>query len=139
MAYYNGSDYTNRFQEVVADTSASYYNDAVTAGYPEGQCTWYCYGRALQRGCDSKLGGLGNAGSWYSNAKNKGFSTGTTPKSKSIACASGHVCFVEQYKDGIVYYTGANDPNNTDGCVAKRPLSEFKNKYGGITGYIYLD
>lgn len=133
---YTGSVYTNKVGEVVANTSSSHYSKAVSAGYPSGQCTWYCYGRTLERGLYSLTSGLGDAGQWLDNADEKGYITRSSPVSGSIAVFPGHVVFVEQYTNSTVYYTEANNPYVTTGAVSKRSKSEFESSFGGCIGYI---
>ncbi len=135
---YTGNIYTNRVGEIVADTSSRYYDKAENAGYPSGQCTWYCYGRTLERGLYSLTSGLGNAGQWFDAARSKGYITQSNPVSKSVAVFPGHVVFVEQYTGSTVYYTEANNPSVEDGQVSKLAWSKFKDKFGGCLGFIVV-
>ena len=82
---------------------------AVAASNPYGQwqtiggittirCTYYAWQQAYDN-LGVALPQWGNAINWYNNAKLDGYSTGTTPKAKSIAVWStangyGHVGYV---------------------------------------------
>lgn len=83
--------------------------------YPNGNCTWYAYGRYAEvRGAFANLP-LGDAGTWYENATsfNRGdFSQGAQPQLGAIVCFKdatdpvnhvGHVTIVEQInQDGTI-------------------------------------
>lgn len=83
--------------------------------YPNGNCTWYAYGRYAEvRGAFANLP-LGDAGTWYENATsfNRGdFSQGAQPQLGAIICFKdsvnpsshpGHVTVVEQINsDGSI-------------------------------------
>jgi len=129
-------------------------------------CTWYAWNMAKEKGGVS-LPALGDAKNWYSNAKNKGYLVGNTPKSNSIVVwdnwtSYGHVGYVEKVEGNILYVwdsTGPcidrDDPEFIE-CMANG-VSEESDKicYANakkiaceytisssdyiITGYIYLD
>lgn len=81
--------------------------------YPNGNCTWYAYGRYAEvRNAFASLP-LGDAGTWYDNATsfNRGdFSLGAQPQLGAIVCFKslsgtypGHVTVVEQInQDGTI-------------------------------------
>lgn len=81
--------------------------------YPNGNCTWYAYGRYAEvRNAFANLP-LGNAGTWYENATafNRGdFSSGAEPRLGAIICFKslsgaypGHLTVVEQINgDGSI-------------------------------------
>ena len=128
-------------------------------------CTWYAWKMAYEK-AGVTLPGWGNAKEWYSDAKNAGYSVGTTPKANSIIVwggwtSYGHVGYVERVSGNTLYVwdsTGPcideNDPTykecmvsswceDTDKpCKAKAPKAACEytispDRYG-ITGYIYL-
>ena len=128
-------------------------------------CTWYAWKMAYEK-AGVTLPGWGNAKEWYSDAKNAGYSVGTTPKANSIIVwggwtSYGHVGYVERVSGNTLYVwdsTGPcidkNDPTyqecmasswneDTDkACKEKAPKAACEytispDRYG-ITGYIYL-
>lgn len=119
-----------------------------------GQCTWYAWGRTNEV-TGKKLPCRGDARTWYSVAKNNGYSVGATPKNNSIAVWSngsyGHVAYVEKVdgnnvtitesnwnrvtydnvytiEKGIYYYSGYK-------TLTKAQMSS---RCGTLVGYIYL-
>lgn len=112
-----------------------------------GQCVWYVRNRGYEKLGNAGLTGIsGNANAWYTTAQNKGLSTGSTPRSNSIACwnggSYGHVAYVEYYDSATetVYFTEANwgGKSSTNGQLKKLSLSEFKSRKSGYKGCIYL-
>lgn len=118
-----------------------------------GQCTWFCWGRALEK-CGRSINFNGrdnNAHNWYANIYS-GYSSkraaSASPVANSIACFTGgtygHVVFVEAVDGNYVYYTEANNPADNaisadDGVVRKKTISEFKTHTGKtLVGYIVL-
>ena len=128
-------------------------------------CTWYAWKMAYEK-AGVTLPGWGNAKEWYSDAKNAGYSVGTTPKANSIIVwggwtSYGHVGYVEKVSGNTLYVwdsTGPcideNDPTykecmasswneDTDkACKQNAPKAACEytispDRYG-ITGYIYL-
>ncbi len=88
------------------DLESIYYKQP-TNMFSWGQCTWYAYGRALEK-TGTQLGYRSNAGDWTSGAV-------STPRANSVAVwrASsiypvGHVAFVEAYDGTNIYITEAN-------------------------------
>lgn len=158
---YTHSDYIT-FNEPQYNSSApnlysSSYNNAKNPFAQNnyyGQCTWYAWGRANEvTGKDVPC--RGDARTWYSTARNNGYSVGSTPRANSIAVWSngtyGHVAYVEsvngdtvtitesnwdkvtyskQYTidDGIKYYSGYKNLTNYQMSV----------RCGTLLGYIYL-
>ncbi|AUS98017.1 hypothetical protein CDQ84_18535 [Clostridium thermosuccinogenes] len=117
-----------------------------------GQCTWFCWGRALEKcGRSIRFNGDNNAKNWYSNAIS-GYSSKQPstvyPMKNAIACFSdsknGHVVFIEDVVGSTVYYTEANaDRNNElsddDGIVKIASTTDFPSLYGKtLVGYIVL-
>lgn len=134
---YTGNTYTDKVGDVVAYTDGTSYKAAVTAGYPRGQCTWYCFGRSVEREPYRLSDHLGDAGQWVDGARAKGYSIVSSPKSHSVAVFPNHVVFVEQVSSGNVYYTEGN-ATGVDGTVKKKKTSEFATAYGKVKGYIDL-
>ena len=129
-------------------------------------CTWYAWKMVYEK-AGVTLPGWGNAKEWYSDAKNAGYSVGTTPKANSIIVwggwtSYGHVGYVEKVSGNTLYVwdsTGPcideNDPTykecmasswneETDkACQQNAPKAACEytispDRYG-ITGYIYLN
>lgn len=129
-------------------------------------CTWYAWKMVYEK-AGVTLPGWGNAKEWYSDAKNAGYSVGTTPKANSIIVwggwtSYGHVGYVEKVSGNTLYVwdsTGPcideNDPTykecmasswneDTDkACQQNAPKAACEytispDRYG-ITGYIYLN
>jgi surface antigen len=123
-----------------------------------GQCTAHAWGRAYaELGVNLSTGGK-NAGNWVdspviNNTTGKTLTIGSTPKPNSIAVwkdgGAGHVAYVEDVKDGQVYFTESNwDPSNTLYGAGYQPdhgpksISAFETRGSRgqykIAGYIYL-
>lgn len=109
-------------------------------GYPEGQCTWYCYGRFLEKnGVElERPPRAGNANTWLSaNEGRDGISVvygadkivpNSVAVSKSDAGGYGHVCFVEHItynEEGFPSYVYFTEANVTYSGVP-RPHGELK-------------
>lgn len=110
-----------------------------------GQCVWYVRCRALEK-LGKNTGIIGNANTWFSSALSKKLSTGSLPKSDSIACFNsgsyGHVIYVEYVSGNTVYYTEANSNSDNklsfdDGILKKTSVSAFISRKG-YQGCIYL-
>jgi len=98
------------------NSSAYNSNNIFTSSGYKGQCTWFVYGRALEK-LNIKLSSsfYGNAIDWWSNnVKNKVYNYGSEPKTNSIAVWSGgsvgngHVAFIENVVGNSVYFNEAN-------------------------------
>ncbi len=136
--------YVNNIGNVIADLS-SYRTDIDGFSGIKGQCVWYVRNRAYE-----KIGALtgigGNANKWFNSAQNKGFDTGTEPRSNSIACwnggSYGHVAYIEYYDNasGTVYFTEANwrGKSSGDGVLQAMSYNDFQNRKDGYQGCIYL-
>lgn len=149
-----------------ANIYLNYYksdNPYYSAGL-DGQCTWYCWGRAMERcGVDLPSSGSadawGNAQNWYTGAERsiaKGrtdFSVGTVPKANSIGVFSkndgiGHVLFVEDVQNAVVSYSEGNYTPDFKNYYRHHEGTYGINdtiRYAGtdyeerLVGYIYLD
>jgi len=143
--------------------SSAAYQPASSGGsnvFSEGQCTWYAWGRAYEKGMSFYWGNghFGNACDWYKNAKDAGYHCEATPRSNSIAVweAGNHVAFVENVDGNIIYisegnhyYNGAylkyaeakiNTTNGFYELTYGYGYSSVNQKYTGSSpdGYIYL-
>lgn len=160
VGYVSGT-YFNTGSTSSSNSTLAYYSSHVgtvianTAGYVtnldgytgiKGQCVWYVRNRGYEKLGNRGLTGIGgNANTWYSTARSRNLSTGSTPRSNSIACWNGgqygHVAFVEYYDSAsqTVYFTEGNWSNTTNGVLKKLSLSQFKSRMGGYQGCIYLE
>ncbi|AYD39900.1 CHAP domain-containing protein [Clostridium fermenticellae] len=117
-------------------------------GY-KGQCTWFTYGRVLEKlsiALPSEF--YGNAVDWwYANARDKVYSYGYEPQANSIVVwgggnlGYGHVGFVEKVEGDTVYLNEGNFNvrGSYDGNVktlSKEAMKTRGNLY--LKGYIYL-
>ena len=117
-----------------------------------GQCTWFCWGRALEKcGRSITFSGDNNAKNWYANA-NGGYSSKqsstATPMKNAVASFSGgtngHVVFIEDVVGSTVYYTeanwdGDNTPSYDDGRVKTVSTASFSTLHGKtLNGYLVL-
>lgn len=67
-------------------------------------CTWSVWQLVYDNLGIALPGGWGNAGSsWLSNARNAGYTTGSSPKVNSIIVFDGHVAFVTYVSGDQVY------------------------------------
>lgn len=117
-------------------------------GY-KGQCTWFTYGRVLEKlGIHLPTEFWGNAVDWWAaNAKDKTYSYGSEPKPNSIAVwgggnyGYGHVAFVESVEGSTVYFNEGNFSVRRayDGKVKALSSEEIKNRGNlYLKGYIYV-
>lgn len=134
----------NDVGKILANFNASAYNDFQPYGY-KWQCVWYVRGRAYEK-LKKDTGIRGNGNVWFNSAKEKGLKTGYAPAPNSIACYDrnkyGHVAYVEDVIDNIVYFseaniTGDNKRSDDDGKIKKLALADFE-KLNGYQGCIYL-
>ena len=142
--------YSSRKGQTLANISGSNYNE--NNPFSKGQCTWYCFGRALEK-CGVYLppwkenGGYGNADEWYDNAASAGFNVGYEVRSNSIACFSGmHVIFIEWVDGETVYYTEANKDSNgiynsgVDCILVESTITKLRQRLNSTyQGCIYLE
>lgn len=132
------------------NSSAYNSNNIFTQCGFKGQCTWFTYGRVLEK-LNMKLPGqfYGNAIDWwYSNIKSNTFSYGSEPQANSIIVWSGgskgygHVGFVEKVVGDTIYYNEGNVEKRGyyDGYVktiSKQAIKDRGNLF--LKGYIYLN
>jgi surface antigen len=123
------------------------------------ECTGYVRNRVIEKGFEFDSRIHGNGGQWWTNAleTNKTAETniplGHQIRPDSIACFSGptnagHVVYVEDVKDGMVYFTEANVDGGigdeaispSDGVLQCLSIKDFELLSGNtLQGYIYLD
>ena len=83
-----------------------------------------------------QLPAWGNAGQWYDNAKNSGYSVGSTPAVNSIRVTSGHVAFVTAVNGNQVYVKeGGFDYGNHILQYHEGWINAYSSN---LKGYIYL-
>ena len=139
---YTGATYTDKLNTVVADLKHTGYTDTTKNKFSKGQCTWYCFGRAIER-AGVTLSITGNGGQWYANAEStRKRAKSLGPISKSIASFSntgaGHVVFIEQVSGNDVYFTEGNSWV-ADGTVQKKTKAQFETLWSNtLQGYITL-
>lgn len=136
--------YQNNVGRIIANLS-SYSTSLDGFNGIKGQCVWYVRNRAYEKiGVLTGIGG--NANEWFNVARNKGFGTGSEPRTNSIACWNGgkygHVVFIEYYDNatGTVYFTEANwqGKSSGDGVLQAMSVSDFPGRKSGYQGCIYL-
>lgn len=114
-----------------------------------GQCTWFTYGRVLEKlGISLPSEFYGNAVDWwYANAKDNIYSYGSEPKANSIIVwgggrvGYGHVGFVEKVDGDTVYFNEGNFNirGNYDGNIKSLSKEAIKNRGNlYLKGYIYV-
>ena len=131
-------------------------NPFYAKGY-HGQCTWYCWGRAVEK-CGERLwwgsNSYGNAMHWYNNAQGW-YVCDETPSANSIMVSpdggywyngewyqTGHVMFVENVEGDYAYITEANYA----GTLYHEDVIQISNgrrNWGSgnlvnVTGYIHI-
>ncbi len=117
------------------------------------RCTWYAWQQAYDN-TGVALPNFGNAGNWYSNAQNAGYSVGSVAKPQSIAVWSGgtygHVSYVVSVsgnkmtvnEGGMTTSGGAayNGDGIYNGSVCNSTVGAVKSQYSSkiLVGFIYL-
>ena len=130
-AYWDGNPY-----------SATYVDD--DGKYHNGNCTWYCWGRANHK-LGIKLPGWNGPGTWYNLARNAGYEVGTQPKTNSIIVWQGHVAFVESWDGSNLIVSECNwNPGNNPNAHSynERTCNNYNVGPGGVgqfIGFIYLE
>ena len=154
----------NGIKYEIVVTDSSYGVNLNSPGYATninpftaGQCTWYCWGRAYEKGVSLSWGNgsFGNAIDWYRNAAGN-YVCDQTPSANSIMVSpdggyydsngnyhqTGHVMFVEKVEGGYAYITEGNynGQNYHEDWIQ---LSTGRRNWGSgaafsITGYIHL-
>lgn len=141
------------FRVLLGERLANFNSDAYKhknvsyeGGY-EGQCTWYCIGRAYEK-TGLLITMAPNAKKWLSIDLPAG-AVVVRDKEKVRADAIavmtstkwGHVIYVEAVQNGWVYYSEANIPmdnkvDTRDGILKRLKISDFTSH---MAGYIYLN
>ena len=146
-------EWTQKIGKQLADFESDYYKK-LNAFKDYGQCTWYCFGRVQEKlgitmSFDVIKGMNRNAKNWLelANVNHKSFDP-QAAHANSIAVSYepspyGHVMFIENVIDGMVYFTEANwdkeilnENPETDGILSCMSIEEFILKRK-IAGYIY--
>lgn len=138
-------------ESILPNIQSNAYNDSnifAKYGY-KGQCTWFTYGRVLEKlsiALPSEF--YGNAVDWwYANARDKIYPYGYEPKANSIVVwgggnyGYGHVGFVEKVEGDTVYLNEGNFNvrGSYDGSVKTLSKEAMKNRGNlYLKGYIYL-
>jgi len=114
--------------------------------FGEGQCTWYCYGRAIEKlGKKITFDGSGMAENWLESVGNCEISNDKNairPDCIAVSKSIGHVIYIEYIDGDTVYYSEANWPRDdeldeNDGKIQSDIIFEFIQEKE-IDGYIYL-
>lgn len=124
-------------------------NNIFTSSGYKGQCTWFTYGRVLEK-LDIKLSPAfyGNAITWWDrNIVDKVYNYGAQPKADSIivwsggSSGNGHVGYAEKVEGDLVYFNEGNFSagGNYDGNLEVLSKESIKNRGNCfLKGYIYL-
>jgi surface antigen len=153
--YADMTDYKWRSWEVRDKNNGTY----IRTDSDTFECTGYVRNRInTVKKRDTYIDIPGNGGDWWGNAQKKDppMSVGQEVRADSIACFSGpgsagHVVYVENVKDGMVYFTEANADGGigdekmspSDGVLKCLSIKEFelmckKDNNPTFQGYIYL-
>lgn len=128
-------------------SSSAYHESNIftISGY-YGQCTWFGYGRTLEKlGIKLNSQFYGNATTWWD--RNTTYPCGQVPKANSLAIwgggssGCGHVAFVEAVSGTTVYFNEANHHvyRNYDGALESLSITGMKSRGSlYLKGYIYL-
>ena len=116
-------------------------------------CTYYAWQQAYDN-TGVAMPNFGNAKNWYTSAQNNGYSTGSTPKAKSIAVWTnsgyGHVAYVVsvngstmKVNEGGMYNTDGTACNGNgiiNGSTCNSTVGSKKSNYSSsvLVGFIYL-
>ena len=122
-------------------------NIFTSCGY-KGQCTWFTYGRVLEKlGIKLPMQFYGNAITWWdNNIANEIYNYGFEPKAGSIivwsggSTGNGHVGYVEKVEGDLVYFNEGNFSvrGNYDGNLEVLSKEAIKNRGNCLLkGYIY--
>lgn len=109
--------------------------------YGPSGCAWFASARACQlTGIDTPIW---SGSSWYNSAyANYGYTRGSTPRAKALACWEGHVSVVEAVNgDSIVISEGGYQPasNNDYTIIQTMSRSQVESaRNGAFLGYVYL-
>lgn len=117
-------------------------------GY-KGQCTWFTFGRVLEKlNISLPTEFWGNAVDWwFANAKDNIYPYGSEPKPNSIVVwgggryGYGHVGFVEKVEGNTVYFNEGNFSirGAYDGSIKSLSTEEIKDRGNlYLKGYIYI-
>lgn len=144
-AYIYANNLALPLSDQLGSVLANFGNPGYSNAFTNGQCTWYCWGRAYEKcGRSLTFSGGSNGNQWYANVSG-GYSSKRSraagPVKNSVcSCGAnqeyGHVLFIEGVQGGYVYFTEANW-GDTDGELKRLPLSTFADTRN-VIGYIVL-
>jgi len=108
-------------------------------------CTFYCYGRYMEKTGNELNGCVGNAGNWLSQAEANGIPIGSEVRSDSIAVFTGgygHVVYIEEVfidENGkkMINFSECNWGTTEDGVIYTMSYEDFISERGTPAGYIY--
>lgn len=136
-----------------ADNPYPQFQDVDGDQYYEIRCTYFAWQQAYEK-MGIVLPGWGDAGSWYNNAANAGYSVGATPKANSIAVWTGdgygHVAYVTSVSGGNTFTVNEGGRIDLDHTSSKGVAYGYTltNAVGQpkphdpkktLVGFIYLD
>jgi|WetSurMetagenome_2_1015567.scaffolds.fasta_scaffold672424_2 surface antigen len=137
--------------KVLANVNSKAYTTTGGDRFSEGQCTWYCCGRAKEKYKIDLVPLLPSSGAngnvWYDKVKTNSHVTkrpvSAGPVTDCIASFAhdecGHVVFIECVKDGYVYFTECNWKLAQNGKLQKIAVSDFPTLHGcKLNGYIVI-
>ncbi len=112
--------------------------------YGTAGCAWFASARVRQ--LTGKGYSIYGGYNWYNNQyKNFGFTRGSVPRAKSLACFEGHVGFVEKVSGNKMVISEGGNWYHSDAkhgyCVIRTTdIKQYENNMGSkFLGYVYLD
>lgn len=112
--------------------------------YGKSGCAWFASSRVKQ--VTGKGTTIWGGPSWYNTQyKNYGFTRGSVPRAKSLACFQGHVAYVESVSgDSMVISEGGSwyysDASHGYCVIRKTNIKKYESGMGSkFLGYVYLD
>ena len=113
--------------------------------YTNVGCAWFASARARELTGKNVSTIYSGYSWWFTQYANFGFSRGSTPKAKALACYANHVAVVELVSGNTITVStgGYRDGNSSTGYTAiydtTRAALEAGNSYtGAFYGYVYL-
>jgi|WetSurMetagenome_2_1015567.scaffolds.fasta_scaffold116678_3 surface antigen len=138
--------------KLLANTSSIGYTTTGGNRFSNGQCTWYCAGRAFEKKGIKIVPLLpssnANAGVWYDKiTTNAHVIKRTVAAGPTVDCIAsfkhntcGHVVYIETQLGNYTYYTEWNWNQGMNGKLQKVLTKNFANIHSGCTlnGYIVI-
>jgi len=109
-------------------------------------CTFFAYGRYMERTGNRLTGVTGNAGLWLTQARASGRATGYEVRTNSVAVFTGggwgHVVFIEdvfrnETGNLMISFSEGNFPPRVCGAIDTMSYDDFIGLRGRPAGYIY--